>query len=198
MSSPALHHWQQNRSARLQQLEAAHEEMGGRGPGRRWRTEQVNWSLFLRLAGEFQGFARELHQLGAEEFAHLAAGGNRPLQGAIEHLLTRERQLDSRNANSGTLGADFGRFGVRWWPALVALDSRTKRRMEVLDLLNRARNAIAHDEPGEINELRANNDYPLTLRVFRLTRSALDALAVSMDAELARHLGSLFGRVEPW
>ena len=28
--------------------------------GRRWQTEQLNWALILRLAAEFQGFARDL------------------------------------------------------------------------------------------------------------------------------------------
>ena len=30
-------------------------------PARRKATEQLNWALALRLAGEFQGFARDLH-----------------------------------------------------------------------------------------------------------------------------------------
>lgn len=61
MTSAALAGWQEERAERLAQLVDAHQSVGGSGPGRRVGTEQLNWALILRVASEFQGFARQLH-----------------------------------------------------------------------------------------------------------------------------------------
>lgn len=63
MSSAALTSWRTDRAARLDRLVAAHAAVGGAGPGRRWVTEELNHALILRLASEFQGFARPVTQL---------------------------------------------------------------------------------------------------------------------------------------
>jgi hypothetical protein len=197
LTSSALANWRSHRAERLDELYEAHARVGGTSPGRRIDTEQINWSLVLRLAGEFQGFARELHDLGAETFSGWAAGGNAQLQTFILALLTRERVLDRGNAQPGGLGADFGRFGLAWWPELTLRDVRTKRRQEKLEKLNEARNAIAHANVSEIATLRGDG-YPLTLDTVTLWRNALNGLAVTMDDTLAAHLAAVFGRQPPW
>lgn len=60
--------WIGQRQARLAELFAAHATIGGSGRGRRWRTSQLNWALTLRIAGEFQGYARDLHTLAVGHF----------------------------------------------------------------------------------------------------------------------------------
>jgi hypothetical protein len=53
--------WRKERSERLDELLHAHQSVGGPSRGRRWRTATLNEALLLRLAAEFQGFARDLH-----------------------------------------------------------------------------------------------------------------------------------------
>src|SRR2546426_3443884 len=118
MPSMALAGWQGERSGRLDQLLEAHRRIGGTGAGRRTETEQINWALVLRLAGEFQGFARDLHSLGVDRFASWVASGNVQVESVLITLLTRGLKLDTGNAEPASLGDAFNRFGVRWWPAL--------------------------------------------------------------------------------
>jgi hypothetical protein len=197
MASRALDEWTTTRSARLDELFAAHERVGGTAAGRRTQTQQINWALVLRLAAEFQGFARELHDEGVNVFAASAADGNAQLESALRNLLTLGLRLDVGNAEPGSLGDAFGRFGLAWWPRLQARHSRTSGRQAHLGRLNRARNAIAHARLAELDSLR-DEGYPMTLDTVRRWRSALNQLAQTMDAELAFHLGRFFGQDEPW
>ncbi|CAN5176822.1 hypothetical protein BH23ACT9_BH23ACT9_30120 [soil metagenome] len=61
MPSEALNDWRGRLSDRLDELEAIHQSATGAGRGRRWGTEQLNGQLFVALVGQFQGFARGLH-----------------------------------------------------------------------------------------------------------------------------------------
>lgn len=195
--STALTSWQSARGARLDELIDAHRSVGGTGAGRRTRTEQINWALLLRLAAEFQGFSRDLHTNGVEAFSRRAAPENPQLRLLIATLLTQGLKLDTGNAEPGSLGDAFNRFGLRWWPALELRDRRTAARQRHLARLNRARNAIAHARLNELAALRAEG-YPLTLDTVRLWRSALNGLAVTMDVELAAHIERFFGAPPPW
>jgi hypothetical protein len=59
VTSAALRNWKTDRAAHLDRLLAARRAL--RGMNRRWVTDELNHSLILRMASEFQGFARELH-----------------------------------------------------------------------------------------------------------------------------------------
>ena len=69
MASRALTTWRMERSERLDELLHAHQSVGGPSRGRRWRTATLNEALLLRLAAEFQGFARDLHEQTCDTFA---------------------------------------------------------------------------------------------------------------------------------
>ncbi len=196
MPSTALGTWRGESAARLNKL-AAHRRVGGSTAGRRTETEQINWALILRLSAEFQGFARELHSVGADMFVQWAAPTDVRLANVIANLLTQGLALDRGNPNPGNVGSDFARFGLSWWPALERRDQRTPTRQAQLERLNRARNAIAHGRPAELIPLR-DEGYPLTLDTVRRWRQALNGLAVTMDVELSDHLSTLFGRPRPW
>jgi hypothetical protein len=75
MTSVALQAWRSTRANRLDRLQSAHTAIGGSGPGRRWLTEELNHALILRLAAEFQGFARELHDEVSMAIADSLSGG---------------------------------------------------------------------------------------------------------------------------
>lgn len=194
MSSNALNGWREERAERLDELIDAHRRIGGSAAGRRWQTEQLNWALILRLAAEFQGFARELHDLGAQA---VAASGSGPMVGVVQRSLVLNRQLDRGNAQPSALGADFGRFGVDWWPELTKRDTRTTGRQQQLDLLNRARNAIVHSLPTALAQLE-NEGHPPTLATVKKWRSGLNGLAATMDGVLAHHVAQLKDGPAPW
>jgi hypothetical protein len=46
----------------LDSLEAVHERVTEKRRGRQYATEHLNLALFVRLAAEFQGFCRDLHE----------------------------------------------------------------------------------------------------------------------------------------
>lgn len=197
MTSAALGVWRSERAARLDELFEAHRRVGGPGAGRRTETEQINWALVLRLAGEFQGFARDLHFQGTGVFAASLAAANPAAASTVRTLVTLNLNLDRGNAEPGSLGDAFNRFGLSWWPALEARDARTTARQRHLARLNQARNAIAHARYSELEALRQVG-FPMTLDTVRTWRSALSGLATTMDGVLSAHLSSLFGAPRPW
>jgi hypothetical protein len=176
---------------------AIHATIGGSGPGRRWRTSQLNWSLTLRLAGEFQGYARDLHTLAVTHFVSTVARANVPLRNVLQVQLTTNRALDRQNATSSSLGSDFGRFGLELWPTLRVADSRATRWQVSLEALNKARNAIAHANEGELTILAAEG-YPLHLSTVKLWLRHLDRLACTMDDVVSVYLDRLLAAGRPW
>src|SRR5262245_2638839 len=197
MPSDAYAGWAQDRQDRIDELLAAHAAVGGTGRGRRWRTKQLNAALVLLLSAEFQGFARDLHDLAVDYFVVAAADSNPDLANVLRVRLTEDRQLDRGNAHPGALGRDFSRFGLTLWPALKQADYRSEGRRISLDALNRSRNALAHANQGELVKLRQEG-YPIGLDMVRRWNRALDGLAATMDDVVSVYLDGLFGRGRPW
>lgn len=112
MPSIALHDWRTGRADRLDRLLAAHATVGGTGPGRRWLTEELNHALVLRLAAEFQGFARNLHTDAARAVAAALAAGVAPRETALLRAFLTARRLDRGNATETVLAHDFGLLGL--------------------------------------------------------------------------------------
>jgi hypothetical protein len=195
--SPALATWNGPRADRIDELLGAHRQVGGSGPGRRTNTRQLNWSLVLRLAGEFQGYSRDLHDLAVDHFVGTLAPHNPALASALGTNLTANRQLDRGNAQPGSLGNDFGRLGFQMWPALVAADRRAATWRDDLEALNKARNAIAHAEDQKLAAL-AGAGYPMWLRTVKRWRGSLNGLTQCMDAMVASSLSQILGTGAPW
>jgi hypothetical protein len=197
VSSSALNVWASTRAERLDRLRAAHVAVSGSGPGRRWQTEELNHSLVLRLASEFQGFARELHDETVSAVVTQVAPRSPQVQLALQIPYTSGRRLDRGNADPGALGSDFGLFGLQLWPEL---DRRYLKRApewnRKLEALNKARNGLAHDDALRLAQVRAAG-WPLTLGSVDKWRRALDGLTAAMDDVVAVHVGRLFG-ARPW
>ncbi|WP_163506584.1 hypothetical protein [Fodinicola acaciae] len=104
--------------------------------------------------------------------------------------LSFARALDKGNATPTGLASDFERLGLALWPALAAADpDSTKLRVE-LELVNKARNAIAHDDELKMQTLpKAKN--PITFEVVSGWRKALDELALGMNDVVAAFLSSV-------
>jgi len=107
------------------------------------------------------------------------------------------RLLNQGNADPGTLGNDFGLFGLVLWMALQArYPTRAKGWNQKLAALNMARNGIVHDDRAKI--ARAQTDgWPLTLQSVDRWKSALDGLTQGMDRVVGGHLKLVYG-TQPW
>jgi hypothetical protein len=179
----------------MDRLLAAHRTV--RGVNRRWITDELNHSLILRLAAEFQGYARALHDEASQAVVLALAPANQALQDTFRLPYIRRRELDRGNARPETLGNDFRLFGVRLWPALDRqYPSSASRWREELTALNVARNALAHGDAERLAAIVAAGP-PLTLPRVRRWRSSLDALAKGMDHVVGQHIGTLVG-TRPW
>jgi hypothetical protein len=135
MPSRAYRNWIHTRAIELDQVEAAHTLLGGTGRGRRYTTQQINHAYAVLLAAQFQGFVRDLH---TESVDFLVAVIPQPtFRTALRSELLWNRQLDSRNANQGTIGGDFSRLGiVDLWKKVDAVFVNNNLRRQWLDELN--------------------------------------------------------------
>jgi hypothetical protein len=88
------------------------------------------------------------------------------------HIPSRARPLESR------------------YPARCATWNRT------LEILNTARNGIAHDDRSKLAKARASG-WPMTLHSVSRWRSALSELAQGMDETVKEHLERMVG-TSPW
>ncbi|MGH2879999.1 MAG: hypothetical protein ACRDK4_10395 [Solirubrobacteraceae bacterium] len=197
MSSTALKSWREERREHLDDLLDAHKLVGGPAPGRRWRTTAINDALILRLAAEFQGFARDLHDQTSDIFASWLAPSSPTAQRVVRNRLVEGRELERGNAHPGSIGRDFGRFGFEVWRELHNRDERTTNHNESLALLNDARNGLAHSDEAKLAALR-DKGHPPVLSTFRKWRRDLDILAANLDAEMSDQLARLFDRRRPW
>jgi hypothetical protein len=189
--------WAAARADRIKRLRAAHEAFGGTGPGRRWVTDELNHALILRLASEFQGFARDLHNESGLFVARSLAPGDQQLQRSLRLPYSLNRKLNQGNADPGTLGNDFSLFGIELWPELQArYPSHAKGWNQKLSALNTARNGIVHDDSAKIARVQGDG-WPLTLRSVDRWKSSLDGLTRGMDSVVGGQLKLKYG-TSPW
>jgi hypothetical protein len=160
-------------------------------------TEELNQALILRLASEFQGFARDLHDEAGVFVAGRLALGNQQLQDVLQLPYTVNRKLNQGNADPGTLGNDFGLFGLVLWAALQSrYPARAKGWNQKLAALNMARNGIVHDDGAKVARVQAEG-WPLTLQSVDRWKSALDGLTQGIDRVVGGHLRLVYG-TQPW
>ena len=191
MPSQSLHQWLGERTAILDEMEAAHRSVGGVGRGRRHATEQINHAYSVLLSAQFQGFCRNLHSECADSVARVVVPGN--LGPVIRQLLLQGRKLDSQNPNPGNLGSDFGRFSLLFWDDVRRADVRVDKWKDDLEELNVWRNAIAHQDFDPVR-LGAT-----ALRIFRVRswRRSCNGLAQVFDRVMRNHVFTLVGQY-PW
>ena len=105
--------------------------------------------------------------------------------------------MNQGNAYPGTLGNDFGLFGIALWPELQArYPAHAKAWNQKLAALNTARNGIAHDDGTKIVRIQADG-WPLTLRSVDRWKSSLDGLARGIDRVVGGYLKLTYGTT-PW
>lgn len=194
MPSVARSSWTTSRAKRLNQLAEAHRLRREDNPGNPAPLEAVNWSMILVLASEFQGFARELHDEAAEFLASSMAQGDQNYFEIIRNNLTAKRELDSANAKPTSLSADFKRLGISdIWADIEGADHEGARWHNQLGVLNAARNAIAHHNPGKLQTLGV----AINANTTRSWRAACNGISKQMDAILRTYLIGTTRR-KPW
>ena len=173
----------------LNEIENAHTMVGGTERGRRYATQQINYSYAALLSSHFQGFCRDLH---SECIDHVVAAVPTQLQGFLRAEFVWNRSLDKGNPHPGGIGSDFNRLGIQFWPTVNRADARNIRRNQLLQELIEWRNAIAHQDFDPVG-----GDPTLHLSRVRAWRRAVGALAVDFDQTMYDYLVALL-EVAPW
>lgn len=191
MTSVALQTWRGTAHAALDEIASAHRAVGGRGPGRRYATQEINHAYVVLLSSQFQRFCRDLHSEAVEHLVNAVNPSSvRPI---VRARFFEGRKLDRGNPIPANVGSDFGRLGFSLWNVVQARDRRNARRRAHLERLSAWRNAIAHQDldPAKL--------VPARVRLQDVTtwRSACNGLAVEFDRVVRAHLRSLVG-VAPW
>src|SRR5437773_2320335 len=109
MPSNSLLKWNGERADTLDEIENAHAMVGGSERGRRYATQQINYSYAGLLCSHFQGFCRELH---SECIDHIVAMIPAQLRDLLRAALIRDRSLGRGNPHPGAIGSDFNRLGI--------------------------------------------------------------------------------------
>ena len=201
--SIALNRWLVERPQSIQRIAEAHAHMGEvDGPGRPLEIGRpLGHAFILRLAAEFQGFARDLFDLCAEHLIR-AAAAPAALQPLLTRGLTGGRAMDSGNATLTALRTDFGRLGVRNLEGKLALrysqwdaangGGDPKRFSNLLAL----RNALAHGNQDQVDEHRRQG-HADTISWARQQIPVLNRAARGLDRIMWEHLKARTGAV-PW
>jgi len=191
MPSNSLLQWSGARTAALDEIEEAHADVGGTEPGRRYATQQINRAYAVLLSSEFQGFGRDLY---SECVDHVVAATPAHLQALLRAQFLWGQPFGRGNPQAGTIGSDFGRFGLPFWDEVYAVHAHNRRRRELLDELMVWRNAIAHND---FAPLGLGPDPALRLARVQSWRSALNGLCNGFDRVLRDHLTGVLGAA-PW
>jgi hypothetical protein len=190
MPSISLARWRLTRRLALDELESAHQRIGGSGRGRRYATTQINYAYAVILASQFQGYCRDLHSECVEYFVQSIVPP--ALSRIVGTGLLAGRFLDRGNAHGWNLQKDFERLGVTFWDDVKKLDARNERRSKRLEELNTWRNAIAHQNFANFQAGSA-----LKLQQVRIWRAACNHLAVAFDTVIRNHVHTTTG-IAPW
>jgi hypothetical protein len=151
----------------------------------------------LRLATEFQGFARDLHDEASYALVTALAPNDPVRQQQLRVPYQCARRLDRGNASPDALHQDFRLFDLLLWERLgLTHPARSRQWRSRLTLLNEARNGLAHSDGQKVARVVAAG-WPVAIRSVRRWRSTLDALATAMDSVVGDHFGRMLA-VKVW
>jgi hypothetical protein len=192
MPSRALQIWKGESARALDALELAHRTVRSGGRGSRFAAEQVGQAYVLLLSSRFQQYCRDLHTECAKHVMNVSVVP--ALRVVLWTGFIDARRLDTGNPHPGSIGADFGRMGIRLWEEIRANGAQNVLRQRRLEELMSWRNAIAHQD---FRRTVLQGRRSVALREVRRWRTACDALASEMDCVMALYLTRLTGS-RPW
>lgn len=162
-----------------------------------WAADELDQALVLRVASEFQGFARDLHDEAIELIGEAVAPGDLRRQLLLSLPYKAARRLDRGNADARALNQDFSLFGlVLWFDLEQHHPDRAPGWKTALEALNTARNGSAHDDAAKIRAAEQAG-WPVSLASVRRWRESLDGLAAAMDHVVGAYLTAKFA-ASPW
>jgi hypothetical protein len=196
MTSPALATWRSSRLPRLDRLLALHPDSAGSATDPAV-AEVCTHALVSRLASQFQGFCRDLHDDAVNAILDAVAVSDEEMRGMLTNGLTVGRGLDRRSADPKTVDDDFARLGADQWVGLAAVrPEAVSSWREGLGALHRARNGVAHDDRDAIAAV-AVAGWPVRVDTVRKWRNLLDDTAEGIDTVASKEISRLIGK-NPW
>jgi hypothetical protein len=196
VTSTALVDWNAKRASSIALAWQMHSTQAASTPAG-WQEDQALAVVLQRMATEFQGFCRALHDEASEFFAVTAARGNPSLESTLRQLLTADRGIDRGNAQKKSVAQDFSRFGFIFWQAMQRADGRAGPWSEELAMFNEMRNAVAHDDTAKLRNL-ATKGYALDVPTLKNWHAMLDGMVTLMDDVVSLSLSALLGVPRPW
>ncbi len=189
MPSAALTHWQNDRTSRLNEVDAHCAAVGALAPPNLTFLDETLRGFVLHLSAHFQGFCRDLYTECSQIWIAAIPAG---LQATAQAQFSAELRLEKGNPNHDNIKRDFNRFGF-------LLDLRIAHAMgaqRVTDLghLNEWRNKAAHQGT---QQLGGGVPAALTLPIVQGWRGSCDGLATSLDDIMRTELLRIMG-VAPW
>lgn len=192
MPSRSLKIWHAASRRVLDEIEAAHQAVVGRGGHRRFAAQQITQAYVLLLSAQFQRYCRDLHSECAEHL--IASTTSAHVFPLFRARFVQGRKLDAGNPNPGNIGADFAHLGIDIWSELQMRGKHNIVRQKKLQALCDWRNAVAHHDFRK-PVLRGRSE--LSLSEVRGWRAACNALAVDLDRAMAAYL-TRETNVAPW
>lgn len=193
MPSDALIAWQTLRLPRLHDFETDCLHLQGMYSAAPHRVQEYIRSYVVLLTSEFQGYCRDLHSECTDKL--VASVNPINLREVLRFECRYGRKLDTGNPNPSNLGADFNRYFLDFWDAVIALDPANQpARRDRLSRLNLWRNAIAHNnyDPGELGGTTT-----LAIPIVQGWRTDCEVFASAFDGVMRAHLQAITG-VSPW
>lgn len=188
MPSASLVNWQVSRLPRLNRLAAECATVIARTPTDAELVEDCLHGYVSKVSAYFQGFCRQLY----DECANAVVTGLSP---AVQAMILPQYEagcaLRRSNATPGTLGLDFGRFLVPFWPAVQLHSATAVADQRELSRLLEWRNAVSHDDFVTLAGAL------LTLAEVGGWVQACDRLARALDATMFDVLRARLSR-DPW
>ncbi|WP_341957499.1 hypothetical protein [Microbacterium sp. LWH13-1.2] len=146
------------------------------------------------MASEFQAFCRDLYIEGVSAVASTLTDPG--MSNLLSIQMNTGLQLNKVNAQPSSLGADFNRFNFKLWDTIkTRWPARGQQLQDSLELLNDARNAIAHQDPVKLAQVRLKT--PLAMSEAKRWRGNMDDLAHKLDSVVGAAIKDLTG-AEPW
>lgn len=199
-SDPAKR-WVGARTETIKVFAAGHASVGGvSGPGRPLDVSKpLAHAYIIVMLSEFQGFARDLHDLATERLVAASAAGA-PYRPLLIEGLTTGRAIDHGNATQHAMKRDFRRLGISAinigaynsrWLHPGGTDSKT------FDALVRLRNALGHGNATQLRTLISSGEVKDNVTRARHQLPVLNGYASALDHIVWDHLTKTTGS-EPW
>ncbi len=189
MPSAALTRWQNDRSSRLNEVEAHCASVVAQIPPSPTFLDETLRGFVLHLSAHFQGFCCNLYTECSQIWIAAIPSGFRA---TAQAQFSSQLALEKGNPTYDNIKRDFNRFGF-----LLNLQlAHPAGPLQVTDLghLNDWRNKAAHQD---IRPLGGGVPADLTLPIVQGWRASCDGLATSLDGIMRVELLRIMG-VAPW